>query len=135
MLGGLVGDRVGVKNVIWVSILGVFPFTAVLPYANLFWTPILTVVIGLILASAFSAIVVYAQELVPGRVGMISGLFFGFAFGMGGLGAAVLGQLADVIGIESVYRLCAFLPLIGLLAIFLPRVDPAPGPAPVAADS
>jgi FSR family fosmidomycin resistance protein-like MFS transporter len=135
MLGGLVGDRVGVKNVIWASILGVFPFTAVLPYANLFWTPILTVVIGLILASAFSAIVVYAQELVPGRVGMISGLFFGFAFGMGGLGAAVLGQLADVIGIESVYRLCAFLPLIGLLAIFLPRVDPAPGPAPVAADS
>jgi FSR family fosmidomycin resistance protein-like MFS transporter len=135
MLGGLVGDRVGVKNVIWASILGVFPFTAVLPYANLFWTPILTVVIGLILASAFSAIVVYAQELVPGRVGMISGLFFGFAFGMGGLGAAVLGQLADVIGIESVYRLCAFLPLIGLLAIFLPSVDHAPAPAPVAGDS
>jgi MFS transporter, FSR family, fosmidomycin resistance protein len=122
MLGGLVGDRIGVKNVIWASILGVFPFTAVLPYANLFWTPILTVVIGLILASAFSAIVVYAQELVPGRVGMISGLFFGFAFGMGGLGAAVLGQLADVIGIEAVYRLCAFLPLIGLLAAFLPSV-------------
>jgi FSR family fosmidomycin resistance protein-like MFS transporter len=125
MLGGLVGDRIGVKNVIWASILGVFPFTAALPYANLFWTPILTVLIGLVLASAFSAIVVYAQELVPGRVGMISGLFFGFAFGMGGLGAAVLGQLADALGIEAVYRLCAFLPLIGLLAGFLPAVDPA----------
>ncbi len=122
MLGGLVGDRIGVKHVIWASILGVFPFTAALPYASLFWTPILTVLIGLILASAFSAIVVYAQELVPGRVGMISGLFFGFAFGMGGLGAAVLGQLADAIGIEAVYRICAFLPLIGLLAIFLPDV-------------
>ena len=123
MLGGVVGDRIGVKNVIWASILGVFPFTALLPYANLFWTPIVTVLIGLVLASAFSAIVVYAQELVPGRVGMISGLFFGFAFGMGGLGAAVLGALADRIGIESVYRLCAFLPLIGLLAAFLPDVD------------
>jgi len=123
MLGGLVGDWIGVKNVIWASILGVFPFTAILPYANLFWTPILTVLIGLILASAFSAIVVYAQELVPGRVGMISGLFFGFAFGMGGLGAAVLGQLADLVGIEAVYRLCAFLPLIGMLAVFLPDID------------
>src|SRR2546423_6383224 len=123
MLGGLVGDRIGVKNVIWASILGVFPFTAVLPHANLFWTPILTVVIGLILASAFSAIVVYAQELVPGRVGMISGLFFGFAFGMGGLGAAVLGRLADVAGIEYVYSLCAFLPAIGVLAAFLPDIE------------
>jgi MFS transporter, FSR family, fosmidomycin resistance protein len=123
MLGGLVGDRIGVKNVIWGSILGVFPFTAILPYASLFWTPIVTVLVGLVIASAFSAIVVYAQELVPGRVGMISGLFFGFAFGMGGLGAAVLGQLADRIGIEAVYRLCAFLPLIGLLAVFLPDVD------------
>jgi FSR family fosmidomycin resistance protein-like MFS transporter len=120
MLGGLVGDRIGVRNVIWGSILGVFPFTALLPYANLFWTPILTIMIGLILASAFSAIVVYAQELMPGRVGMVSGLFFGFAFGMGGLGAAVLGELADRIGIEAVYRICAFLPLIGLLAIALP---------------
>jgi FSR family fosmidomycin resistance protein-like MFS transporter len=100
----------------------VLPFTLLLPYANLFWTPILTVVIGLILASAFSAIVVYAQELVPGRVGLISGVFFGFAFGMGGLGAAVLGQMADGIGIEAVYRLCAFLPAIGLLAAFLPDV-------------
>jgi len=123
MLGGVVGDRIGVKNVIWASILGVFPFTALLPHATLFWTPILTVCIGLILASAFSAIVVYAQELVPGRVGMISGVFFGFAFGMAGLGAAVLGLLADRIGIEAVYRLCAYLPLIGLLAAFLPDVE------------
>jgi len=123
MLGGVVGDRIGVKHVIWGSILGVFPFTAMLPYANLVWTPVLTVVIGLILASAFSAIVVYAQELVPGRVGMISGLFFGFAFGMGGLGAAVLGELADRVGIDAVYHLCAYLPLIGLLAVFLPDVD------------
>ena len=122
ILGGPVGDRFGRKYVIWGSILGVLPFTLALPYANLFWTPILSVVIGLILASAFSAIVVYAQELVPGRVGMISGVFFGFAFGMAGLGAAVLGELADRVGIESVYRLCAFLPLIGVLAAFLPDV-------------
>jgi len=123
MLGGLIGDRIGVKNVIWISILGVFPFTALLPYAPLVWTPILTVCIGLVLASAFSAIVVYAQELMPGRVGMVSGIFFGFAFGMAGLGAAVLGQLADRIGIEAVYRICAYLPLIGLLAVFLPDVE------------
>src|SRR5262245_34131125 len=123
ILGGPIGDRFGRKYVIWGSILGVLPFTLLLPYANLFWTPILTIVIGLILASAFSAIVVYAQELVPGRIGLISGVFFGFAFGMGGLGAAVLGELADRIGIESVYRLCAFLPLIGLLAAFLPDLD------------
>jgi FSR family fosmidomycin resistance protein-like MFS transporter len=105
------------------SILGVLPFTLALPYASLFWTTILTIVIGLTLASAFSAIVVYAQELVPGRVGLISGVFFGFAFGMGGLGAAALGELADAIGIESVYRICAFLPAIGLLTAFLPDVD------------
>jgi FSR family fosmidomycin resistance protein-like MFS transporter len=122
ILGGPVGDRFGRKHVIWASILGVFPFTLLLPHANLFWTPVLTVAIGLILASAFSAIVVYAQELVPGRVGMISGFFFGFAFGMGGLGAAVLGRLADARGIEFVYRVCAFLPVIGLLAVFLPDV-------------
>jgi FSR family fosmidomycin resistance protein-like MFS transporter len=122
ILGGPVGDRFGAKYVIWGSILGVLPFTLVLPYASLFWTPILTVVIGLILASAFSAILVYAQELVPGRVGLISGIFFGFAFGMGGLGAAVLGGLADRIGIEAVYRLCAFLPAIGVLAWLLPDV-------------
>jgi MFS transporter, FSR family, fosmidomycin resistance protein len=125
ILGGPVGDRIGPKYVIWGSILGVLPFTLLLPHANLFWTPILTVVIGLILASAFSAIVVYAQELIPGRVGLISGIFFGFAFGMGGLGAALLGQLADRIGIEAVYRVCAFLPAIGVLAAFLP--DPGTG--------
>jgi MFS transporter, FSR family, fosmidomycin resistance protein len=125
ILGGPVGDRIGPKYVIWGSILGVLPFTVLLPHANLFWTPILTVVIGLILASAFSAIVVYAQELIPGRVGLISGIFFGFAFGMGGLGAALLGQLADRIGIEAVYRVCAFLPAIGVLAAFLP--DPGTG--------
>jgi FSR family fosmidomycin resistance protein-like MFS transporter len=123
VLGGPVGDRFGRKYVIWGSILGVLPFTLLLPHANLFWTPILTVPIGLVLASAFSAIVVYAQELVPGRVGLISGVFFGFAFGMGGLGAAVLGALADVIGIETVYRLCAYLPVIGLFAAFLPDLD------------
>jgi FSR family fosmidomycin resistance protein-like MFS transporter len=123
LLGGPIGDRFGRKHVIWGSILGVLPFTLALPFANLFWTTVLTIVIGLTLASAFSAIVVYAQELVPGRVGLISGVFFGFAFGMGGLGAAALGELADVIGIESVYRVCAFLPAIGLLTAFLPDVD------------
>ena len=123
ILGGPIGDRFGRKYVIWGSIFGVVPFTMALPYASLFWTPILTVLIGLVLASAFSAIVVYAQELVPGRVGMISGVFFGFAFGMGGLGAAVLGVLADRRGIEFVYRLCAFLPLLGVLAAFLPDID------------
>lgn len=122
ILGGPIGDRFGRKLVIWVSILGVFPFTFALPYADLFWTRILTIVIGLILASAFSAIVVYAQELMPGRIGLISGLFFGFAFGMGGLGAAVLGRLADATSIVFVYRICAYLPLIGLLTGFLPNL-------------
>jgi len=134
IIGGPVGDRIGRKYVIWGSILGVLPFTVALPYANAIWTPVLTVPIGLILASAFSAIVVYAQELVPGRVGMISGVFFGFAFGMGGLGAAVLGALADVIGIEAVYRLCAFLPLIGVLAAFLPDIEAPRVSTVVAAD-
>jgi FSR family fosmidomycin resistance protein-like MFS transporter len=120
ILGGPVGDRFGRKRVIWFSILGTLPFTLLLPYASLFWTAPLTVAIGLILASAFPAIVVFAQELVPGKVGMISGLFFGFSFGMGGLGAAILGELADHIGIEAVYQVCAFLPLIGLLAALLP---------------
>jgi MFS transporter, FSR family, fosmidomycin resistance protein len=123
ILGGPVGDRIGPKYVIWGSILGVFPFTFALPYANLFWTGVLTVAIGLILASAFSAILVYAQELVPGRVGTIGGLFFGFAFGMAGLGAASLGKLADLTSIEYVYRLCAYLPLIGMLTAFLPDLD------------
>lgn len=119
--GGPVGDRLGFKTVIWVSILGVLPFTLVLPYANLFWTVILTIPIGLILASAFSAMIVYAQELVPSRVGMIAGLFFGFAFGMAGIGAAVLGWLADRTSIEYVYQVCSFLPLVGLLTAFLPN--------------
>jgi FSR family fosmidomycin resistance protein-like MFS transporter len=125
ILGGPIGDRLGRKYVIWGSILGVLPFTLLLPHASLFWTPLLTMVIGLILASAFSAIVVYAQELVPGRIGLISGVFFGFAFGMGGLGAAVLGLLADRLGIEAVYAMCAFLPMIGLLAAFLPDIETA----------
>lgn len=121
IIGGPVGDRIGRRYVIWASILGVLPFTLLLPHANLLWTTVLTIFIGLVLASAFAAILVFAQELVPGRTGLISGLFFGFAFGMGGIGAAVLGQLADHVGIEAVYRLCAWLPAIGLLAWFLPR--------------
>jgi FSR family fosmidomycin resistance protein-like MFS transporter len=120
LVGGPLGDKIGRKYVIWVSILGMLPFTLMLPYADLFWTGILSVVIGLFMASAFPAIVVYAQELLPGRVGMISGLFFGFAFGMGGIGAAVLGALADATSITYVYKVCAFLPAIGLLAVFLP---------------
>ncbi len=122
LIGGPVGDRFGRKYVIWVSILGVLPFTLLLPHADLFWTSVLSVVIGLILSSAFSAILVYATELMPGNVGMIAGLFFGFAFGMGGLGAALLGQLADARGIEYVYHLCAWLPAIGLLTVFLPNL-------------
>ena len=126
MAGGPIGDHIGRKPVIWISILGVLPFTLVLPFANLFWTTLLTIVIGLILASAFSAIVVFAQELMPGRIGMISGLFFGLAFGMGGLGAAILGLIADRMGIVFVYQACAFLPAIGLLTAFLPNL-PATG--------
>ncbi|MEC5396712.1 MFS transporter [Uliginosibacterium sp. H1] len=120
ILGGPIGDRIGRKQVIWFSILGVAPFTLLLPHANLLWTEILTFVIGFILASAFSAIVVFAQELMPGKVGMVSGLFFGFAFGMGGLGAAVLGKVADARGIFYVYEICAWLPLLGLLTVLLP---------------
>jgi FSR family fosmidomycin resistance protein-like MFS transporter len=123
MIGGPVGDRIGRKYVIWVSILGVLPFTLALPHVNLFWTGVLSVIIGLILASAFSAILVYAQELIPGRVGMISGLFFGFAFGMGGLGAAALGRLADATSITFVYQVCAYLPAIGILTAFLPDLE------------
>lgn len=121
--GGWIGDRIGRKRVIWVSIVGVLPFTLALPWADLAWTGVLSVPIGFILASAFPAIVVYAQELVPSRVGAVSGLFFGFAFGLGGIGAAVLGELADATSIRFVFQVCAFLPLIGLLAGFLPRVD------------
>ena len=122
IMGGPIGDRIGRKRVIWGSILGVAPFTLVLPYVNLFWTGPLTFVIGLMLASAFPAILVYAQELFPGKVGMISGLFFGLAFGMAGIGAAVLGKVADVHGIDYVYQLCSFLPLLGLMAAFLPDI-------------
>ncbi len=128
IVGGPVGDRFGRKYVIWCSILGVLPFTLLLPYASLFWTSVLSVIIGLVLASAFSAILVYAQDLVPGRVGTISGLFFGLAFGMGGIGAALLGELADVTSIEFVYRVCSFLPLIGLLTAFLPNLEPGHRP-------
>jgi MFS transporter, FSR family, fosmidomycin resistance protein len=126
ILGGPFGDRIGRKRVIWFSILGTLPFTLVLPYANLFWTGPLVVVIGLVLASAFPAIVVFAQELVPGKVGMVSGLFFGLAFGVGGIGAAALGALADVWGIERVYALCAYLPAFGLLAGLLPNIERRP---------
>ena len=124
LVGGPLGDRIGRKYIIWGSILGVLPFTLILPYANLFWTGVLSVIIGLVLASAFSAILVYAQDLVPGKVGAISGLFFGLAFGMGGIGAAVLGTIADMTSIEFVYRICAYLPAIGLLAVLLPDISP-----------
>jgi FSR family fosmidomycin resistance protein-like MFS transporter len=126
LAGGPIGDRIGFKAVIWASILGVVPFTLILPYANLFWTVVLTVPIGVVLASAFSAIIVYAQELLPSRVGLVAGLFFGFAFGMGGLGAAVLGVLADRTSIEYVYHVCSFLPLIGVLTAFLPDLKAKP---------
>jgi len=123
IIGGPVGDRIGRKRVIWASILGVAPFTLLLPYANLVECGILTAIIGVILASAFTAILVYAQELVPGKVGLIAGLFFGLAFGMGGIGSAVLGKLADVTSITYVFHICSFLPLLGILAWFLPDVE------------
>jgi len=129
LVGGPIGDRVGRKPVIWASILGVAPFALLLPHADLFWTTTLTIVIGLILSSAFSAIVVYAHELIPGKVGMVSGLFFGFAFGMGGLGAAVLGLVADHTSIDFVYHLIAYLPLLGVVAVLLPNIA---GPVPIA---
>lgn len=123
LLGGPVGDKIGRKYVIWASILGTAPFALLLPHANLFWTGVLIVPIGMILASAFSAILVYAQELIPGKVGLVSGLFFGFAFGMGGIGSALLGRLADSTSITYVFNICAFLPLIGLLTGFLPNIS------------
>ena len=123
-IGGPVGDRFGRKYVIWGSIFGVLPFTMLLPYVDLAWTVCLTVIIGLVLSSAFSAIVVYGQELMPERVGTVAGLFFGFAFGMGGVGAAALGQLADMTSITFVYRVCAFLPVLGAFAVFLPNLEP-----------
>ncbi|HMD28741.1 MAG TPA: MFS transporter [Steroidobacteraceae bacterium] len=123
LLGGPLGDRIGRKRVIWVSILGIAPFTLILPYVDLMWVGVLTFIIGLILSSAFSAIVVFAQELMPGNVGAVSGLFFGFAFGIGGIGAAALGSLADRHGIEYVYQVCAYLPLLGMVAAFLPNIE------------
>lgn len=126
ILGGPIGDRFGRKPVIWGSILGVLPFTLALPHADLFWTVTLTIPIGLVLSSAMPAILVYAQELLPGRIGLVGGLFFGFAFGMGGLGAAILGEVADRTSIATVYALCAYLPLIGLAAAFLPRLRQHP---------
>lgn len=123
LIGGPIGDRFGRKYVIWFSILGTAPFALMLPYANLFWTGVLIVPIGMILASAFSAILVYAQELIPGKVGLVSGLFFGFAFGMGGIGSALLGNLADSTSIAYVFHICSFLPLIGLLTGFLPNIE------------
>ncbi|MER8593832.1 MULTISPECIES: MFS transporter [unclassified Mesorhizobium] len=125
LLGGPFGDRYGQKAMIWFSIVGVLPFTLALPYANFEWTMVLTVLIGLILSSAFSNIVVFAQELVPGRVGMIAGIFFGFAFGMGGIAAAVLGVVADMKGIDFVFQVCSYLPLLGLLTVFLPNMKEA----------
>ena len=125
--GGPIGDRIGRKRVIWFSILGAAPFALALPYASLFWTAVLSVVIGLVMSSAFSAIVVFAQELVPDKVGMIAGLFFGLMFGISGIGAAVMGAVADTTGIEYVYRIASFLPLLGILAVFLPRM-PSPRP-------
>jgi MFS transporter, FSR family, fosmidomycin resistance protein len=126
LIGGPIGDRIGRKKVIWVSILGILPFTLVLPYANLFWTTVLTIPIGATLASAFPAIIVYAQELMPGKVGTIAGLFFGFAFGMGAIGAAVLGELADGTSIQFVYQICSYLPALGLFAALLPSLKPHP---------
>ena len=123
LAGGQIGDRFGRKPVIWFSILGALPFALMLPYATLFWTGALSVLIGLILSSAFSAILVYAQDLLPGRVGMVAGIFYGFSFGLAGLGAAALGQIADLTSIDTVYRICSFLPLIGLLTAFLPNVE------------
>jgi FSR family fosmidomycin resistance protein-like MFS transporter len=120
IVGGLIGDRVGRRRVILWSILGAAPFTLALPHADLQWTVILVVLVGLIIASAFSAIVVFAQELMPNRIGMVSGLFFGLAFGFGGIGAAILGAMADRLGIQSVFNLCAYLPLLGAVALLLP---------------
>lgn len=122
-IGGPVGDKIGRKYVIWISILGAAPFALALPYVDLFWTSVLTVVIGLVLSSAFSAILVYAQELMPGKTGMVSGLFFGFAFGIAGIGSAILGSLADYTSIDYVFWVCSFLPLIGLITGFLPDVE------------
>lgn len=123
LIGGIVGDRIGRYRIIWISVLGPLPLTLLLPYADLFWTGVLTVMINLIMASAFASILIYAMELLPNRIGLIGGLFYGLNFGLGGIAAAILGGLADSYGVETVYRLCSFLPLAGLLAWFLPRID------------
>jgi FSR family fosmidomycin resistance protein-like MFS transporter len=120
--GGMLGDRIGRNKIIWFSILGALPFTLVLPFADLFWTGVLTIIINLIMSSAFAAILIYAMELLPGRIGLIGGLFYGLSFGLGGIAAAILGEFADRLGIEAVYRICSFLPAIGLLAWFLPKM-------------
>ncbi|WP_293795948.1 MFS transporter [uncultured Bosea sp.] len=123
LAGGMLGDRIGRNKIIWFSILGALPFTLILPYADLFWTGVLTIVINLIMSSAFAAILIYALELLPGRVGLVGGFFYGLSFGLGGLAAALLGEFADHLGIEMVYKLCSFIPLMGLLAWFLPRLS------------
>ncbi len=130
LMGGIIGDRVGRNRIIWFSILGALPFTVILPFADLFWTGVLTVIINLIMSSAFAAILIYAMELMPGRTGMIGGLFYGLSFGLGGLAAALLGEIADRTSIEAVYRACAFLPAMGLLAWFLPRISLGSGKLP-----
>jgi len=124
-MGGPIGDRIGRKRVIWISILGAAPFTLLLPYVDLFWTAVLTVIIGFVISSAFSAIVVFAQELVPGKVGMIAGIFFGLMFGVSGIAAAAMGHLADVSGIAYVYKICSYLPLLGILTVLLPHIEQA----------
>ena len=131
LIGGPLTDRIGRRPMIWISIVGALPFTLALPYASLFWSGVLTVIIGLLMASAFPAILVYAQELVPGRVGLVSGMFFGFAFGLGGLGAAAMGRIADATSVSFVFQLCSYLPAIGLVTWLLPNLDRAPPPRPV----
>jgi len=131
LLGGLISDRIGRRPMIWISILGALPFTLMLPYADQFWTTVLSIVIGLLMASAFPAILVYAHELLPGRVGLVSGMFFGFAFGLGGLGAAAMGRIADVQGIAFVYQLCSYLPAIGLVVWLLPNLEQKQAQRPV----
>lgn len=123
LVGGIIGDRIGRNRIIWISVLGPLPLTLLLPHADLFWTGVLTVLINLTMASAFASILIYAMELLPNRIGLIGGLFYGLNFGLGGIAAAILGGMADRYGVEAVYRLCAFLPLAGLLAWFLPRIE------------
>ena len=122
IFGGPIGDRIGARTVIWVSILGVFPFTVILPYVSLPFTAILTVIIGMILASAFPAIVVFAQELMPGKVGTVAGLFFGLSFGIGALSAAALGRVMDIVGSQTMFEICSYMPALGLIAVFLPKI-------------